>query len=45
MGRACGTYRREETCIKGFGGESGPFGRRRCTQEDNIKIILQEGLK
>ena len=44
ISRACGTYRRQEECIQGFGKETRekkPLGRHRCRQEDNIKIDIQ----
>jgi len=36
MGRACGTYGRQERCIQDFGGRSGRGWK------DNIKMLLQE---
>jgi len=43
MGRACGTYGRQERCVLTFGGETWGktlLGRRRRICEDNIKMIL-----
>ena len=45
MGGACGTYGREESCIRGFGEETqwkDPLGRHRRRWKDNIKMDLQE---
>jgi hypothetical protein len=45
MGWACNTYRGQERCIQGFGGEpagKGPLGKPKRRREDNIKIELQE---
>ena len=45
MGGVCGTYGGQQSCIRGFGGETerrSPFMRPRCRQEDNIKMALQE---
>jgi hypothetical protein len=45
MSGTCGTYRRQERCIQGFGGEN--WGKRalggpRLRWEDNFKMDLQE---
>jgi len=45
MGRACGTYGRQEKSIQGFGGDTWgkrPLGRPRNRWEDNIKMDSQE---
>ena len=45
MGRACSTYRGNERCIQGVGGEierKTPLGRPRPRWEDNIKLDLKE---
>jgi hypothetical protein len=42
---ACGTYGRQERCIKGFGGETcvkRALGKSRRRWEDNIKMGLYE---
>ena len=45
MGGECGTYRRQERCLQGFGGRPEgrrPLGRPRRRWENNIKMDLQE---
>ena len=45
MGGTCSTYRGQERCIQGFGGEperNRPLVRPSHRWEDNIKIDLQE---
>ena len=45
MGWACGTYGRQERCIKEFGGNpdgNRPFGRHGRRWEDNIKMDHKE---
>jgi hypothetical protein len=45
MDGTCGTYRREERCIKGFVRkleEKDRLGRRRRRKKNNIKMVLQE---
>jgi len=45
MSGACGTYRREDRCIRGFGGEpegKRPLGRPMHRWEDNIKMDFEE---
>jgi len=44
MGRACGTYWRQSSCIQVFDGRpqgKRPFGRPRRRWEDDIKMDLQ----
>jgi hypothetical protein len=41
MGRACGTYRGEEKCIEGFGGEAWRDHLQNLGV-DNIKTALKE---
>jgi hypothetical protein len=45
MGRAYGTYGRQERCLSDFGGVNWgkeQLGRPRRRWENNIKIVLQE---
>ena len=46
MGGTCGTYGRQERCIRGYGVETKgkrPLGRPRHRREYNVKMDLQDG--